>query len=225
MAGPLPTILLVEDEPAQRAVLTYNLEAEGFEVQVADNGETALELIAESPPDLILLDWMMPHVSGIEVCRRIKARPETRAIPIIMLSARSEDVDKVRGLETGADDYVIKPFDLDEVKARIHTVCRRSADQRAETIIIGDLNISLADHIVLQAGHPIRLTTKEWRVLETLVRRKSKIVLKESLEAALYGFGEEIESNALEAHISRLRSKLGKDLIITHRGLGYGIAG
>ena len=107
--APRPSVLLVEDEPAQRAVLSYNLEAEGFEVRTADNGEDALALIGEEAPDLILLDWMMPHVSGIEVCRRLKARPETRGIPIIMLSARSEEVDKVRGLETGADDYVIKP--------------------------------------------------------------------------------------------------------------------
>ena len=109
MSGDRPLVLLVEDEPSQREVLSYNLTAEGFEVVVATNGEEALEAVAETPPDLILLDWMMPHVSGIEVCRRLKARPETRGIPVIMLSARSEEVDKVRGLETGADDYVIKP--------------------------------------------------------------------------------------------------------------------
>ena len=123
-----PTVLLVEDEPAQREVLAYNLEAEGFVVQRATNGEEALMLVAENPPDLILLDWMMPHVSGLEVCRRLKMRPETRAIPIIMLSARSEEVDKVRGLETGADDYVIKPYSIIELMARLRAQLPRVPD-------------------------------------------------------------------------------------------------
>ena len=117
MSGPKPIVLLVEDEPAQREILRYNLEAEGFHVVAASNGEEAMERVAEGLPDLILLDWMMPHVSGLEVCRRIRAKAETRGIPILMLSARSEEVDKVRGLETGADDYVIKPYSVAELMA------------------------------------------------------------------------------------------------------------
>ncbi|MFZ9200500.1 MAG: response regulator, partial [Paracoccaceae bacterium] len=112
MVAPKPVVLLVEDEPAQREILRYNLEAEGFAVVCAADGEEAMERLAEGLPDLILLDWMMPHVSGLEVCRRIRARPETRGIPVLMLSARSEEVDKVRGLETGADDYIIKPYSV-----------------------------------------------------------------------------------------------------------------
>ena len=221
MAGTQMDVLVVEDEPAQREVLAYNLEAEGYTVRRAQNGEEAMMLIDEAAPDLIILDWMMPLLSGIEVCRQVKTRPETRGIPVIMLSARSEEVDAVRGLDTGADDYVIKPFDLDEVKARIHTVCRRSADQFSQTAVVRDLSISFSDHSVSRAGEFIRLTAKEWSVLEVLLRRKSKIVPKESLEAAVYAYGDEVESNALEAHISRLRAKLGKDLIVTYRGIGY----
>jgi two-component system OmpR family response regulator len=141
--------------------------------------------------------------------------------PIIILTARDKVSDRIDGLNRGADDYVIKPFDLDEVKARIQTVCRRSADQITQTVLIRDLSICLSDHSISQDGKDIRLTAKEWSIFETLLRRKSKIVPKESLEAAVYAYGEEVESNALEAHISRLRVKLGKDLIVTHRGMGY----
>ena len=147
-----PLVLLVEDEPAQRAVLSYNLEAEGFEVQTADNGEDALQLIAETPPDLILLDWMMPHVSGIEVCRRLKARPETRGIPIIMLSARSEEVDKVRGLETGADDYVIKPYSVTELMARLRAHLRRSRPASSGVVLEwSDIRLDSETHRVFRA--------------------------------------------------------------------------
>ncbi|MBT8411637.1 MAG: response regulator, partial [Octadecabacter sp.] len=120
-----PHVLVVEDEPAQREVLVYNIEAEGMQVSEAADGEQALVMIDENPPDMILLDWMLPHVSGIEVCRQLKMRADTRAIPIIMLSARSEDVDKVRGLETGADDYMVKPFGVAELMARVRTQLRR----------------------------------------------------------------------------------------------------
>jgi len=150
--APRPSILLVEDEPSQRAVLSYNLEAEGFEVQTADNGEDALALISEAAPDLILLDWMMPHVSGIEVCRRLKARPETRGIPIIMLSARSEEVDKVRGLETGADDYVIKPYSLVELMARLRAQLRRTRPATAGLLLEwGDIRLDTETHRVYRA--------------------------------------------------------------------------
>lgn len=125
MSADQPTVLVVEDEHAQREVLAYNLEAEGFKVSKAENGEEALLLVDEDNPDIIVLDWMMPNLSGIEVCRRLKTRPETRSIPIIMLSARSEEVDKVRGLETGADDYVVKPYSIVELMARVRSQLRR----------------------------------------------------------------------------------------------------
>ena len=126
MAQSQPCVLVVEDEGAQREVLKYNLEAEGFEVVLAENGDEAMLLVAEEQPDLIVLDWMLPNVSGIEVCRRVKADPQTRQIPIVMLSARSEEVDRVRGLETGADDYVVKPYSVVELMARLRTQLRRT---------------------------------------------------------------------------------------------------
>ena len=140
---------------------------------------------------------------------------------MIILTARDKISDRIDGLNRGADDYVIKPFDLDEVKARIHTVCRRSVDQVSQTVHLRDLTIDLSEQSVTRAGVPVRLTAKEWGLLEALLRRKSRIVPKESLEAAIYPYGAEVESNALEAHISRLRMKLGRDLIVTHRGMGY----
>ncbi len=133
MPADTPSVLIVEDEPAQREVLAYNLEAEGFRVAQAENGEEALLLVSEDRPDLIVLDWMLPNVSGIEVCRRLKSRSETRGVPIIMLSARSEEVDRVRGLETGADDYVIKPYSVVELMARVRTQLRRTRAMSSTT--------------------------------------------------------------------------------------------
>ena len=134
MSADQPTVLLVEDEPAQREVLGYNLQADGFHVLTASNGEEALLMVSEMPPDIIVLDWMMPNVSGIEVCRQLKTRSETRGIPIIMLSARSEEVDRVRGLETGADDYVIKPYSLVELMARVRAQLRRTREQLLDRV-------------------------------------------------------------------------------------------
>ena len=158
-----PTVLLVEDEPAQREVLAYNLEAEGFVVQRATNGEEALMLVAENPPDLILLDWMMPHVSGLEVCRRLKMRPETRAIPIIMLSARSEEVDKVRGLETGADDYVIKPYSIIELMARLRAQLRRVRPSTLGMVLEWEtISLDAETHRVIRDGQTLKLGPTEF---------------------------------------------------------------
>ena len=144
-----PSVLLVEDEPAQREVLSYNLEADGFRVLTADNGEEALMMVAETPPDIIVLDWMMPNVSGIEVCRQLKTRSATRAIPIIMLSARSEEVDRVRGLETGADDYVIKPYSMVELMARVRAQLRRTRPATmGERLEYGDIVLDAETHRV-----------------------------------------------------------------------------
>jgi two-component system OmpR family response regulator len=212
-------ILLIEDEAGLARPLIEHLEADLNIVEwfpTLDEAESAARALDY---DVILLDLHLPDGDGLDLLSALRGRRDMT--PVIILTARDKVSDRIAGLNLGADDYVIKPFDLDEVQARIHTVCRRSADTRAQIVTIRDLSISLQDHSVSRAGVPIRLTAKEWGLLEILVRRNAKIVPKASLEAAIYAFGEEVESNALEAHISRLRSKLGKDLIVTHRGMGY----
>jgi two-component system OmpR family response regulator len=212
-------ILLIEDEAALARPLKEHLEADHHLIEWFGTLDEAESAIQTSEYDVVLLDLQLPDGDGLSFLSRVRA--EHIRTPIIILTARDKVSDRIDGLNRGADDYVIKPFDLDEVKARIHTVCRRSADQIAQTIMLRDLSICLSDRSVFRAGTDIHLTAKEWGVFEVLLRRKSKIVPKESLETAIYAFGDEVESNAIEAHISRLRAKLGKDLIVTHRGLGY----
>ena len=172
MAAGQPRVLVVEDEPAQREVLAYNLEAEGFAVSRAENGEEALLLVDEDTPDIIVLDWMMPNLSGIEVCRRLKIRPETRAIPIIMLSARTEEVDKVRGLETGADDYVVKPYSVIELMARVRSQLRRV---RPSTVGLrlefDDIVLDAETHKVSRSDKPLKLGPTEFRLLSTFMEK------------------------------------------------------
>lgn len=223
-----PTVLLVEDEPAQREVLAYNLEAEGFEVQRASNGEEALVLVAENPPDLILLDWMMPHVSGLEVCRRLKMRPETRAIPIIMLSARSEEVDKVRGLETGADDYVIKPYSIVELMARLRAQLRRVRPSTLGLVLEWD-NISLdaETHRVIRAGQTLKLGPTEFRLLATFLEKPGRVFSREQLLDRVWGRDIYVDSRTVDVHVGRLRKALcafgGEDPLRTVRGAGYAL--
>ncbi len=226
--APRPSILLVEDEPSQRAVLSYNLEAEGFEVQTADNGEDALALISEAAPDLILLDWMMPHVSGIEVCRRLKARPETRGIPIIMLSARSEEVDKVRGLETGADDYVIKPYSLVELMARLRAQLRRTRPATAGLLLEwGDIRLDTETHRVYRADKVLKLGPTEFRLLATFMEKPGRVFSRESLLDRVWGRDIYVDTRTVDVHIGRLRKSLcafgGDDVLRTVRGAGYAL--
>lgn len=212
-------ILLIEDEAALARPLKEHLEADHHLVEWFSTLDEAESAIRALEYDVVLLDLQLPDGDGLEFLSKV--RSIHIRTPIIILTARDKVSDRIDGLNRGADDYVIKPFDLDEVKARIHTVCRRSADQMTQIILVRDLSICLSDQSVLREGKAIRLTAKEWSILEVLLRRKSKIVPKESIETAIYAYGEEVESNALEAHISRLRAKLGKDLIVTHRGMGY----
>ena len=228
MALPRPTILLVEDEPAQREVLSYNLEAEGFDVQTADNGEDALVLIEESPPDLILLDWMMPLVSGIEVCRRLKMRPETRSIPIIMLSARSEEVDKVRGLETGADDYVIKPYSVVELMARLRAQLRRVRPATAGLVLHwGDIRLDSETHRVYRGEKVLKLGPTEFRLLSTFLEKPGRVFSRETLLDRVWGRDIYVDTRTVDVHIGRLRKALtqfgGDDPLRTVRGAGYAL--
>ena len=223
-----PTVLLVEDEPAQREVLAYNLEAEGFAVQRATNGEEALVLVSENPPDLILLDWMMPHVSGLEVCRRLKMRSETRGIPIIMLSARSEEVDKVRGLETGADDYVIKPYSVVELLARLRAHLRRTRPATlGMTLEWGDITLDPETHRVHRAGNTLKLGPTEFRLLATLLEKPGRVFSREQLLDRVWGRDIYVDSRTVDVHVGRLRKALctfgGEDPLRTVRGAGYAL--
>lgn len=223
-----PTVLLVEDEPAQREVLAYNLEAEGFDVQRATNGEEALMLVSESPPDLILLDWMMPHVSGLEVCRRLKMRPETRSIPIIMLSARSEEVDKVRGLETGADDYVIKPYSVVELMARLRAQLRRVRPSTLGIVLEWeDISLDAETHRVLRGGQTLKLGPTEFRLLATFLEKPGRVFSREQLLDRVWGRDIYVDSRTVDVHVGRLRKALcaygGEDPLRTVRGAGYAL--
>ena len=228
MAKDHPTILVVEDEPAQRDVLTYNLEAEGFEVVSAEDGEEALLLVAETGPDIIVLDWMLPGISGIEICRRLKTRPETATIPVLMLSARSEEVDRVRGLETGADDYVVKPYSVMELMARVRNQLRRvrpaSVGQRLE---YDDIILDAETHRVTRDDKPLKLGPTEFRLLSTFMEKPGRVWSREQLLDRVWGRDIYVDSRTVDVHIGRLRKALckhgGDDPLRTVRGAGYAL--
>lgn len=223
-----PRVLVVEDEPAQREVLAYNLEAEGFAVSRAQNGEEALLLVDEDMPDIIVLDWMMPHLSGIEVCRRLKIRPETRSIPVIMLSARSEEVDKVRGLETGADDYVVKPYSVVELMARVRSQLRRvrpsAVGQRLE---FDDITLDAESHKVTRGPDELKLGPTEFRLLSTFMEKPGRVWSREQLLDRVWGRDIYVDTRTVDVHIGRLRKALtlfgGSDPVRTVRGAGYAL--
>ena len=228
MTADHPTVLIVEDEPSQREVLAYNLKAEGFEVITADNGDDALLLVEEQEPDLILLDWMMPNLSGIEVCRRLKSRRETRSIPILMLSARSEDVDKVRGLETGADDYLVKPYSVVELIARVRSHLRRiRAAAIGETLRFQDILLDPETHKVFRAEVPLKLGPTEFRLLRTLMEKPGRVWSRDQLLDRVWGRDIYVDTRTVDVHIGRLRKALsqhgGKDPLRTVRSAGYAL--
>ena len=223
-----PTVLLVEDEPAQRTVLAYNLEAEGFEVTQADNGEDAMLLVDEAAPDIIILDWMMPKVSGIEVCRRLKMRPDTRSIPIIMLSARAEEVDRIRGLETGADDYVIKPYSVLELMARARAQLRRVRPSTAGVVLEhDDIRLDPETHRVYRAERVLKLGPTEFKLLVTLMERPGRVFSREQLLDLVWGRDIYVDTRTVDVHVGRLRKSLmlfgGEDPVRTVRGAGYAL--
>ena len=223
-----PTVLIVEDEPAQQAVLSYNLKAEGFAVLEADNGDDALILVYENMPDAIVLDWMLPRTSGIEVCRRLKQKPETRAIPIIMLSARAEEVDRVRGLETGADDYVVKPYSVVELMARIRSQLRRTrAAAIGERLKFGDIELDAETHKVYRADQPLKLGPTEFRLLSTFMEKPGRVWTRDQLLDRVWGRDIYVDTRTVDVHIGRLRKALcmhgGPDPLRTVRGAGYAL--
>lgn len=223
-----PNILVVEDEDSLATLLQYNLEKEGYDVAVAADGEEALLLVDERLPDLIVLDWMLPKISGIEVCRRLRQRPETRNAPIIMLTARGEETDRIRGLDTGADDYVVKPFSMTELAARIRAVLRRLRPGLAEDRVRrGDIIIDRVAHRVKRGPQEIHLGPTEFRLLDYLMQHPGRVFSREQLLDAVWGSNVYVEARTVDVHIGRLRKALNvteaDDPIRTVRSAGYSL--
>ncbi|MBO6868295.1 MAG: phosphate regulon transcriptional regulator PhoB [Pseudomonadota bacterium] len=220
-----PTVLIVEDEAAQREVLSYNLEAEGFRVAKAEDGEEALLLVEEENPDIIVLDWMLPSVSGIEVCRQLKTRADTRSVPVIMLSARSEEVDRVRGLETGADDYVVKPYSVVELMARVKAQLRRSRPSSAGVRLeFDDIVLDSETHRVTRGDRSLKLGPTEFRLLTTFMEKPGRVWSREQLLDRVWGRDIYVDTRTVDVHIGRLRKALGSpDVLRTVRGAGYAL--
>jgi len=225
---PRPLILIVEDEAPLATMLRYNLEKEGYRVCEAGDGEEALTLVAERKPDLVLLDWMLPSLSGIEVCRQLRRKPATRDLPIIMLTARGEESDKIRGLNTGADDYLTKPFSLPELMARTRALLRRAQPvPQKGPLSWGDIQMDLAAHRVSRAGRPIHLGPTEFRLLQFFMQHPGTVFSREELLDAVWGPDIYVEPRTVDVHIRRLRKALNcdteSDIIRTVRAAGYAL--
>lgn len=228
MSNRQPTVLVIEDEPAQREVLSYNLKAEGYQVVTAEDGDEALILVEELLPDVIVLDWMLPGVSGIEICRRIKIKPQTSGIPVLMLSARSEEVDRVRGLETGADDYVVKPYSVLELMARVRTQLRRvRPGATGQQLSYADIVLDSETHRVTRGGTELKLGPTEFRLLTTFMEKPGRVWSRELLLDRVWGRDIYVDSRTVDVHIGRLRKALcatgGDDPLRTIRGAGYSL--
>ncbi|GLQ53186.1 phosphate regulon transcriptional regulator PhoB [Devosia nitrariae] len=220
------TILVVEDEADLSVLMRYNLEAEGFRVLTAESGDEAAEILQETVPDLILLDWMLPGLSGIELCRRWRAREETARVPIIMITARGEEEERIRGLATGADDYVVKPFSLPELLARVHALLRRSSPQLVTSILkAGDLELDRTSHRVRRSGREVHLGPTEYRLLEYLMRHPGRVYSREQLLDGVWGNDVYVDERTVDVHVGRLRKAINRgraaDPIRTVRGAGY----
>ena len=228
------TILLVDDEPAQLELLRYNLEKAGFTTAQADNGRAAIELIEEIDPDLVVLDWMMPEASGIDVCRELRARSGTRLLPIIMLSARGEEGDRALGLDTGADDYITKPFSPRELVSRVKALLRRARPSLLQDVMEFEGLVLNPDSMrVERDGDIIHLGPKEFRLLSVLMERPERVFSREQLLDKVWGHGIYVEDRTVDVHMSRLRRALNKsgksraarrDIIRTVRGTGYSLS-
>lgn len=221
-----PNILVVEDEEALSELLKYNLEAEGYAVSVVMRGDEAETCLQERSFDLILLDWMMPGISGIELCRRIRMRAETQNTPIIMLTARGEEGERVRGLQTGADDYVVKPFSILELSARVKALLRRSSPELLRNALnVGDIELDRETHRVSRQGKEIHLGPTEFRLLEFLMRSPGRVFSREQLLNGVWGHDVYVDDRTVDVHIGRLRKAINRgrmrDPIRTVRGSGY----
>jgi len=223
-----PYVLIVEDEAPLVTLLRYNLEKQGFRVEDAGDGGEALTRITEAPPDLLLLDWMLPTMSGIELCRQLRRRPATRTLPIIMLTARAEDSDAVRGLDTGADDYITKPFSTEALIARIRALLRRSGTVPTKLKLnFHDISLDPASHRVLRNGRPLHLGPTEFRLLEFFLRHPKRVFSREDVLNAVWGRDIHVEPRTVDVHIRRLRKAINgpgeTDIVRTVRAAGYAL--
>jgi two-component system phosphate regulon response regulator PhoB len=225
-SGAEPRILVVEDESDLALLLTYNLEAEGYVVESVERGDEAELRLAENPPDLVLLDWMLPGVSGLEICRRLRARENTRTLPVIMLTARGEEAERVRGLSVGADDYVVKPFSVPELMARVRALLRRTRPERiADHLHAGDIDLDRETRRVRRGARDIHLGPTEFRLLEHLLEKPGRVFSRPQLLDRVWGQAAEIDERTIDVHVGRLRKRLCKgrerDPIRTVRSVGY----
>ncbi len=221
-----PSVLVVEDEEPLRILLRYNLEAEGFDVRTVADGDEVETMVDERRPELILLDWMLPGLSGLEVCRRIRSKKDTRDIPIIMLTARGEETERVRGLATGADDYVVKPFSVPELIARVHSVLRRAnPDVLAQTLEAGDIVLDCLRQRATRKDRDLNLSPTEFRLLEHLMRSPGRVFTRDQLLDTVWGQDSFVDDRTVDVHVGRLRKILNRgrdrDPIRTVRGTGY----
>jgi two-component system, OmpR family, phosphate regulon response regulator PhoB len=221
-----PRILVVEDEAALSLLLSYNLEAEGFVVERVERGDEAELRLVESPPDLVILDWMLPGVSGLEICRRMRARDATRSLPVIMLTARGDESERVRGLSIGADDYIVKPFSVPELMARVRALLRRARPDRVAALLVaGDLSLDRENWRVSRGDRNVHLGPTEFRLLEYLMAKPGRVFSRAQLLDSIWGFSAEIDERTVDVHVGRLRKALSlageRDPIRTIRGAGY----
>ena len=220
------SILIVEDEAALAELLQYNLEAAGLSVHAVATGEEAELVLADERFDALVLDWMLPGVSGIELCRRLRQRPQTKSLPILMLTARGEEADRVRGLSTGADDYVVKPFSVNEVVARVKALLRRAApDLIADVLCYGDIKLDRAAHRLTRAGRELRVGPTEYRLILFLMENRARVLTRQQLIDGVWGRDGDVDERTVDVHIGRLRKSLNRgsepDPIRTVRGGGY----
>jgi len=221
-----PRVLIVEDEEPLTLLLRYNLEAEGYAVDSASRGDEAEIMLREQVPDLVILDWMLPGLSGIELCRRLRLRPETQGLPVILLTARGEESERVRGLATGADDYVVKPFSVPELLARVRALLRRASPNRVATSLeAGELLLDRSSHRVRRGNRELHLGPTEFKLLEFLMERPGRVFTRGQLLDSVWGMDAEIDERTVDVHVGRLRKAVNKprerDPIRTVRGAGY----
>ncbi|MAS04219.1 MAG: phosphate regulon transcriptional regulatory protein PhoB [Ahrensia sp.] len=226
--GNQPRVMVVEDEEALSVLLKYNLESEGYRVDAELRGDEAEIALRESVPDLLILDWMLPGLSGIELCRRLRARPETQRLPIIMLTARGEESERIRGLSTGADDYVVKPFSTPELMARVKAMLRRARPEIVASVLkVGELELDRETHRVYRNGREIKLGPTEFRLLEFFLQAPGRVFSRAQLLDGVWGEDIYVDDRTVDVHIGRLRKSINigkmRDPIRTVRGAGYSL--